>query len=166
MLAKKRFKAGVTSANIKQEINTALFNNEDLRKMVLEQTNAGDTPREQKKAFKKRVFSHLFIDETIEETGTYIFYDVVFPSLRPEIKTCQVWMYLICHRSLIDDYESDKYYGNRIDALTQMVEDSLLSDDEVALNFGIGRLSLDSTEIYNSMRMYGHSLVFSVPDFR
>lgn len=165
-MAKKRFKAGITSANIKQEINTALFNNEDLRKMVLEQTNADDTLRGQKQAFKKRVFSHLFIDETIEETGTYIFYDVVFPSLHPETKTCQLWMYIICHRTLIDDFSSDKYYGNRIDALMQMVEDSILNDDDVALNFGIGRLSLDSTEVYNSMRMYGYSLVFSVPDFR
>ena len=75
-------------------------------------------------------------------------------------------MYLICHRDILEGYSKEGYFGDRIDILSQMVEDSLVNDKEVSNSFGIGELNLDSIEPYNSTRFYGCSMVFSVPNFR
>lgn len=75
-------------------------------------------------------------------------------------------MYLISHRDTVDEsYDIEGYYGNRVDALTQMVEDALL-DESVVNNFGIGKLTLDSIGIYNATRFYGYIMEFIVPTFR
>ena len=47
-----------------------------------------------------------------------------------------------------------------------MVEDTLINDEEVANSFGIGKLKLDSVDIYNANRFYGCILQFDVPTFR
>lgn len=106
------------------------------------------------------------IDDTIEETESFIFYDIIFPSLRSNIKTCQVVLYAVCHRDILDNYSNEKYPGNRADALSQMVEDCLLNDREVSNSFGIGELTLDSVDLYNSRKYYGCIMQFSVPNFR
>ena len=55
---------------------------------------------------------------------------------------------------------------DRIDILSQMVEDTLINDEEVANSFGLGKLKLDSVDIYNANRFYGCILQFDVPTFR
>ena len=75
-------------------------------------------------------------------------------------------MYLITHADLLDNYFKEGYYGNRIDILVEMVENALINDEEVSRNFGIGELSLDSVDIYNSKRFYGRIMIFDVPNFR
>ena len=75
-------------------------------------------------------------------------------------------MYMICHRAIIDDYHKEGYYGDRVDILTQMVEKAIINDKDIANSFGIGSLTLDSVDFYNSRRFYGRLLTFSVPDFR
>lgn len=142
-----------------------MYKSQNIRELLLGNTN-DKSAKEIQQEFKNHVKSHLFIDDTIEETDSFIFYDVVFPSLKPQIKDCKVVMYLICHRDILDDYYKDGYFGNRADVLSQMVEDTLINDKKTVNGFGIGELSLDSIDIYNSTRFYGCIMTFSVPTFR
>lgn len=159
-------KTTVERGVFKNEIHAALYNYKPLRDLILGDTT-GRSAGEIRKAFRDHVKSHLFIDDTIMETDTFIFYDVVFPSLRAQTKQCKVVLYAICHRDILDEsIEADGYYGNRADVLTEMIEDCLINDEEQANSFGIGKLSLDSVDIFNDKRVYGSVMVFTVPDFR
>ena len=149
----------------KNEINTALYKNEDIRELLLGDTS-GKSNSEIRKEFKQYVKSHLFIDDTLTEAKTFIFYDVIFPYIQSNIKTCRVVMYLVCARTVLEDYAKEGYIGDRIDILAQMVEDTLINNEDTTDNFGIGKLSLDSVDVYNSNRYYGCVLTFNVPSFR
>ena len=162
-MAKK--KTLIERGKFKSEITAALYKNADIREMLLGDTT-GMSSSEIRKNFKQYVKSHLFIDDTIEEAKTFIFYDVIFPSLQEQIKSCRVIMYLICSRDILEDYSKEGYCGDRIDILSQMVEDTLINDEEVANSFGIGKLKLDSVDIYNAERFYGCILYLGVPSFR
>lgn len=161
----KRSKNTAERGKFKQEIHSALYKSVGIQEIIFGDDNP-QTPKEKRDLFKKRVESHLFIDDTIQDTSTYIFYDVVLPRLGENIKTCRVVLYIVCHRENLDNYSKEGYYGNRADILSQMVEDCLINDEEVALSFGIGRLTLDSVDVYNSKRHYGCVMTFSVPNFR
>lgn len=149
----------------KQRITSVLYKNKDIVELIL-----GDTSSMKKSEiainFKKHVKSHLFVDDVITDTGTYIYYDVIFPSLAEHTKKCKVIMYLICHRDALETYQKEGYIGDRIDILSEMVEDSLLNDPDVVDEFGIGDLLLENTAIYNATRFYGRVMNFSVPGFR
>ncbi len=155
----------IERGKFKNEINSALYKNADIIELLLGDIS-NKSNAEIRKEFKKYVKSHLFIDDTITETKTFIFYDVVFPELSNNIKMCNVVMYLICSRDILEDYSKEGYYGDRIDILSQMVEDTLINNEEVSNSFGIGKLRLDSVEIYNASRFYGCILRFDVPSFR
>lgn len=160
-----RKKTTAERGKFKQEITSALYKSVDIRDLLLGDTSGMSTSDKQK-SFRKHVKSHLFIDDTIEETDSFIFYDVRLPDLAAQIKDCQVILYAICHRDILDDYVKEGYFGNRADILSQMIEDCLINDEEVANSFGIGKLSLDSVDLYNATRFYGVVMVFNVPDFR
>lgn len=162
-MAKKKNTA--ERGKFKMEISSALYKNENIRELLLGDTS-GMTAPQIRSAFKEHVKSHLFIDDTIEDATSFIFYDVRFPYIRAQVKTCQVVMYIMCHRDILDTYYKDGYYGDRADILAQMVEDTLLNDKDVVNDFGIGELSLDSVEIYNAQKFYGCIMYFSVPNFR
>ena len=149
----------------KQEIHGALYKSPEIRELLLGDTSSM-SPSQIRTAFKDHVKSHLFIDDTITDTDTFIFYDVAMPSIRSNTKTCRVIMYLICHRDILEGYAKEGYYGDRIDVLSQMVEDTLLNDPDVVHRFGIGELTLDSIDPYNATRFYGCCMIFSVPTFR
>jgi hypothetical protein len=117
-------------------------------------------------AVKQHVKSHLFSEDTITVTDTFIYYDIVFPRLESNVKNCKIILYAICHRDILDDYTLDGYHGNRVDILSELIVDSLVADEKVSNRFGIGRLTLDSVDIYNAVRFYGISLIMSVPNFR
>lgn len=161
----KRSKTTSEKGKFKEEIHAALYKSQDIRELLLDDTS-GMSASKVREEFKNHVKSHLFIDDAIEETGSFIFYDVVFPYIEPNIKTCKVFMYAICHRDILDNYYKEGYFGNRADILSQMIEDVLINDKEVANNFGIGELTLDSVDIYNSTRFYGSVMTFNVPSFR
>ena len=149
----------------KTEISAALYKNADILDLLLGDTE-GMSARQIQTAFKEHVKSHLFIDDTITDATSYIFYDIRFPYIHSNTKTCQVVMYAICHRDILETYSKEGYYGDRSDILAQMIEDTLINDDDVANSFGIGKLNLDSVEIYNATRFYGCIMYFSVPNFR
>ena len=158
-------KSTAERGKFKQEIHAALYKSDEIKKLLLGDTADMGT-NDIQKLFKKHVKSHLFIDDTIEETDSFIFYDVRLPDLAAQIKDCQVILYAICHRDILDDYVKEGYFGNRADILSQMIEDCLINDEEVANSFGIGKLSLDSVDLYNATRFYGVVMIFNVPDFR
>lgn len=160
-----RSKTTAERGRFKEIIHSALFKNAKIKEFLIGDSG-GLSVVNQMTEFKKHVMSHLFVDETVKETDTYIFYDVVFPVLHTNIKTCKVLMYLICHRDIIEECSVDGYYGNRVDVLSQMVEDVMINDEEMAKEFGIGNITLDSIEIYNGLRFYGCLMTFSVPNFR
>lgn len=150
----------------KENISTALYRNEDIKRLLLGTTD-NTNKHHLLDAFKEHVKSHLFIDDTITETDCFIFYDIVCPYMKSNIKSCQIIMYAICHRDILDNYVApENYYGNRADVLTQMIENALINDKSISNKFGIGELMLDRIDIYNSKRFYGHILTFSVPTFR
>ena len=160
-----RKKTTAERGKFKQEITSALYKSADIRDLLLGDTS-GMSASDKQKLFRKHVKSNLFIDDTIEETDSFIFYDVRLPDLAAQIKDCQVILYAICHRDILDDYVKEGYFGNRADILSQMIEDCLINDEEVANSFGIGKLSLDSVDLYNATRFYGVVMIFNVPDFR
>lgn len=149
----------------KQEITSALYKSPNIVELLLGDTS-GMSAGDKQKSFRKHVKSHLFIDDTIEETDSYIFYDVRLPNLTEQIKKCQVVLYAVCHRDILDNYFKEGYFGNRADILSQMIEDCLVNNEEVANSFGIGKLSLDSVDIYNAKRFYGVVMLFDIPNFR
>ncbi len=149
----------------KEEINTALYKSDEIKELLLGDTT-GMTASKIRSEFQKCVKSHLFIDDTISETKTFIFYDVIIPIIHTQIKECKVIMYLICHLDILDDYVKEGYYGNRADVLSQMVENVLINDDDKSSSFGIGKLRLDSVNSYNSKHFYGCIMEFDVPTFR
>lgn len=149
----------------KNKIHNALYRSDGIKEVLLGDVS-GKSAAEIRKLFKEHVKSHLFVDETITETQSYIFYDVGMSFMRENIKTCTVMMYVVCHRDILDDYAKEGYYGNRADIIAQMVEDCLISDKQVSMDFGIGELKLDSIEPFNGRYLYGCCMTFSVPDFR
>lgn len=148
----------------KTRILNAMLQSDNIKDIVL-----GDTSEMQSKEimtkFKNHVNSHLFIDETIKDTSTYIFFDVIMPKMRPQVKSIQVLIYAICHRDILENYNKEGYYGNRADILSEMIEETLL-DSNIVKKFGIGDLELDNVDIYNSTTFYGCIMSFSVHNFR
>lgn len=148
----------------KTRISNAFLKSDNIKDLILGDTS-GMTPQEVLSEFKNHVNSHLFIDDTIKDTSTYIFFDVIMPKLRPQVKNIQVLIYGICHRDILENYAKEGYYGNRTDILSEMIEETLL-DDSIVKEFGIGDLELDNVDIYNSVTFYGCIMSFSVNNFR
>jgi hypothetical protein len=96
-----RKKTTIELGKFKTRINNALLKDENIQEILTGTT--GDS-REQFEKTKKQIHSHLFIDDTIKDTGTYIFYDVTMPDLRSQIKDIKVYMYAICHRDILENY--------------------------------------------------------------
>lgn len=145
----------------KSNVKKCLYKNETLRQFLFDGENTTITPR----LFSERVKSHLFVDEILTEKKSYIFFDVVCPQFSTHIKEMKIVMYVICHRAILDDYtQREGYYGNRADAISQCVEEALITEN--AKEFGIGDLKLEGVDIYNGKNYYGTSMVFDVPAFR
>lgn len=149
----------------KENITMALFKDKDICDLLLGDTSGMDVPT-LREEFRKHVKSHLFIDDTITEAESFIFYEVRCPYMHTQTKSCEIVLFAICHRDILDNYVKDGYHGNRADILSQMVENVLINDEETANKFGIGKLTLDSIDFYNSTRFYGRILTFRTPDFR
>lgn len=149
----------------KEKIHSALYKSENVRELLLGDTN-GKKPTQIMREFKDHVKSHLFVDGTILDTGSYIYYDVVMPDLHTNTKKCQVTLFAICHRDILDDYTKDGYKGNRADILSEFIEEALINNPDVNRDFGIGPLNLISVYPYNARELYGVNMIFEVPNFR
>ena len=69
----------------KAKIHAALYKSDNIKELLLGDVS-GKTPTELRKLFKEHVKSHLFVDEVITETESYIFYDVTLPSFKRCVK--------------------------------------------------------------------------------
>lgn len=147
----------------KELITSALFENEKIRNMILGEGEADKW--DMISQFKDKVKSHLFVDDTVLKTDTYIFYDIYVPYVTERVKTNKLVMYCICHRDVLDNYVLEGYHGNRADILSKIVEETLL-DEKIVGKFGIGKLGIDGVNIYNASRFYGRVIEFSIPNFR
>lgn len=161
----KRKKTTSERGKFKNKIHNALYKSDDIKELLLGDVSEKSTS-DVRKLFKEHVKSHLFIDDTVKETNSYIYYDVRLPYLDENVKSCQVILYAVCHRDILDDYAKEGFYGNRADILSQMIEDCLICDEKVARDFGIGNLKLDSVEPFNGRTLYGCLMTFDVPNFR
>lgn len=148
----------------KTRILNALLKSDNIKDLMFGDKN-DLTPKELFPEFRNHINSHLFVDDTIKDTSTYIFFDVIMPRMRPQVKSIQVLMYAICHRDILENYSKEGYYGNRADILSEMIEEVLL-DESIVKEFGIGDLELDNVDIYNSTTFYGCIMSFSVHNFR
>lgn len=148
----------------KTNISNALLQSDGIRDLIFDGTDS-IKPAGLLTEFKNHVKSHLFIDDTIKDTTTYIFFDVTLPRMRPQVKNIQIFIYAICHRDILENYTKEGYFGNRTDILSEMIEETLLNK-KIAKEFGIGDLELDNVDIYNSTTFYGRILSFSVNNFR
>lgn len=121
---------------------------------------------------KKYIISNLCVNGVVNNTDTYIFYDVVLPRIGLNIKTIRLITYVICHKDKIDDISNlsldikKNYYGNRVDRLCQIIEEIIINNKEISREFGIGEIKLEDVNIYNSDAFYGRILTFEVPNFR
>lgn len=149
----------------KKIIHAALYKNTDLRDLLLGDTS-GKSAKVIRDEFKAHVKSHLFIEDTLKDEASYVFYDVRIPNIHTHVKNCIIIMYAICHRNILEDYEKEGYYGDRSDIMAQMIEDSLINNWDTANEFGIGALNMIDVDIYNSTRFYGSVLTFEIPNFR
>lgn len=145
----------------KSNIKKCLYKNENLCAVLFDGEDIKITPR----IFAERVKSHLFIDDTLTEKKSYIFYDVVCSEISTRIKEMKIILYVVCHRDILDEYtQREGFYGNRADVLSQAVEEALITEN--AKEFGIGNLQLESVDIYNDKEYYGTQMIFNVPTFR
>lgn len=148
----------------KTKISNALLQSDNIRELVLDDSS-GTITASTLTNFKEHVKSHLFIDETITDVSTYIYYDVIVPNTGTQTKDLRMYIYCICSRDILENYQKEGYYGNRTDILSQMVEEILL-DYDLIKTFGIGDLTLTDVDIYNSTTFYGRIMQFVVPNFR
>lgn len=147
----------------KNLINPILYSSANIREIILGENTLSES--EQLEALRERIFSHLYTDDVMTETATYIFYDVTIPRIGNTAKTCKLIVYCICHKDIINTFTKPGYYGNRVDALSQMVEE-VFTDSEIIRQYGIGKLNLSGVNIYRDQRkMYGRILEFEVPTF-
>ena len=128
-----KLKSTTERGRFKQEIHAALYKSKDIKELLLGDTSAQNASKV-KEGFRDHVKSHLFIDDTIIDTSSFIYYDVRMPRLESNIKHCQVVLYAICHRDILDNYEKEGYYGNRADILSQMIEDCLINNEGVLVH--------------------------------
>ena len=154
----------------KIKIGNALMHSDDLMGLLTGKNVSTFTKVQRATEFKKYVSSHLFINDdalgsVLDFKDSRIFFDISIVSTHPQTKTCSIMIVALCHRDILDTYDGNEYLGNRADVMAQMIEEALL-DEKIVKNFGIGDLSLDSVEPYNSTTMYGRILMFSVPNFR
>lgn len=149
----------------KSRIISSLYKSVDLKKVLLDNYEL-DAKTKCTKEFKEHVKSHMFVDGTVTDTASYIFFDVVIPNMRTTTKEVQIIMYVVAHREILDEpVELENVTGNRADILSMLVEDAL-ADKEVASQFGIGDLTCEEALIYNGKDVYGRQLIFSSVDFK
>lgn len=148
----------------KQNIKSMLFASDDVMRVLVDDYE-NLTAKQKREKFLERVKSHLFIDDTLTEKGTYIFFDVVVQNVATQTKECKIIMYLVSHRDLLDNFSMEGYYGNRADILSQTVEGALLNEEN-AKQFGIGDLMLSNVDVYNSKDYYGVQMIFDAECFR
>lgn len=151
--------------DFKNNISTALYNNDSIKELLLGSNYNSLRKEELFAELGKHIFSHEFIDNILENTETNIYYDVTITKLSSTVKMCKLYVYCMCDRKILDsvksyDYNDDILFGNKADILVSVVDD-ILSDIT-----DVGHLEFLETDIVKTKECYGRVIVYQVPDFR
>lgn len=148
----------------KQELFSSFINDPDICELLLNRKTYTDDDREN--LFYSQIFPYLYIDDTQDETLTYLCYELDIPSSSIKssstIKNMKMIVHAYCHKKIMR-YSKKGYYGTRVDILADMVERKLRD----SYDFGIGKPELISvTNFFPNNKYYGRQLVYNVPEFK
>ena len=91
---------------------------------------------------KDHIFPYPHIINTITKEGTYITVKISVPKVyNKTYKSLYIWIYIFSHENLVDTDE-----GLRTDLIAEEIEKVLNG----SLDFGLGRLELDTVEDFNT----------------
>ena len=148
----------------KQELFSSFINDPDICELLFDKQPYTDDDRE--KLFYSQIFPYLYVDDTQDETLTYLCYEIDIPPSSDKrggtIKNMKMIISAYCHKEIMR-YNKKGYYGTRVDILADMVERKLRD----SYDFGIGKPELISvTNFFPNNKYYGRQLVYNVPEFK
>lgn len=112
----------------------------------------------------KQVFPYLYMSDIQSDHLSYVCFEVDIPRMPSNtIKEIKIIIWAYCHKNSMR-YSKADYTGTKADILADAIEREFRS----SLNFGIGRLNLDSITYLtpSNSQYYGKQLIFTVPDFK
>jgi len=151
----------------KNIINKALYADDNLRVALLGKNYKTELTTESAviKSLHEHIKSHLFIDEPILKTFSYVMYDVVIPTSYDKIQTMQLVVYVFCDKDCIDNLNVKNYEGNRNDIICEIV-DGILTRNDLRRTYGIGNLELSKLDLFERQQtVAGKILTYAVPNF-
>lgn len=148
----------------KQELFSSFINDPDICELLFDKQPYTDDDREE--LFYSQIFPYLYVDDTQNETLTYLCYEIDIPPSSDKtsgtIKNMKMIIFAYCHKEIMR-YNKKGYYGTRVDILADMVERKLRD----SYDFGIGKPELISvTNFFPNNKYYGRQLVYNVPEFK
>ena len=148
----------------KQELFSSFINDPDICELLFNKEPYTDDDRE--KLFYSQIFPYLYVDDTQDETLTYLCYEIDIPPSSDKtsgtIKNMKIIIFAYCHKEIMR-YNKKGYYGTRVDILADMVERKLRD----SYDFGIGKPELISvTNFFPNNKYYGRQLIYNVPEFK
>jgi len=155
----------------KNRFASILVNNDKICRLLLGEnyeTEIDDLDTELDKYIKQ----HLYIEDTITETKSYILFESNPSPTSPTLKNMNIIVQVICHKDIVRYKEKPKgYSGLRYDVLTRYIEEAICPKDETSKNaiikkFGIGGFEIKSPGLFNQNNFVGRTFILSVPEFR
>lgn len=110
----------------------------------------------------EHIYPFLYVPDTQTKVKTYVCADVTVPKAQNfSIKNLEIIIYVFCHKSLTK-YKKAGSVGTRTDILSDVIDKML----DTSRDFGIGRLKLESVNLFISEKTYyGRILTYSASDF-
>lgn len=148
----------------KQSLYSSFINDPDICELLFDKKPYTDDDKE--KLFYSQIFPYLYVDETQDETLTYLCFELDIPPSSDKssstIKNMKMIVLAYCHKDIMQ-YSKEGYCGTRVDILADMVERKLRN----SYDFGIGKPELISvTNYFHNNKYYGRQLVYNIPQFK
>jgi hypothetical protein len=150
---------------ILSKVISAFKHSEEIRD-VLFGSQVDESDFDLQRAYEDCIWDCLYVKGIQTEAKTYICADTVAFSIGSNIKTIKLVIQVFCEKSLLK-YSKKGYVGNRPTILAEIIEEILISDENFSRNFGIGKLELNSVDIFtNGENHYGKTMEFIIKNFR
>ena len=148
----------------KQRLYSSFINDSDICELLFDKKPYTDDDREN--LFYNQIFPYLYVDDTQNETLTYLCFELDIPTSSSEtsstIKDMKMIIFAYCHKDIMR-YSKKGYYGTRVDILVDMIERKLRD----SYDFGIGKPELVSvTNFFPNNNYYGRQLDYNIPEFK
>lgn len=160
----------------KNHLYSIFVNDENTRRLLLGENYAGNISdlddADLSAALEKQVLPHLYMEQTVSDVNSYLFFETYISSANSNIKNMKIVVQAVCHKDITAYPEkSEGYYGLRYDVLSQYVEELLCPTGKELKRqrmkqFGIGGLELQNVDLFSKDYYIGHTLTFQVPTFR